>query len=111
MVLWSGIHPTQHLVVSVRPSTTRCSVCRNYTPQHLVVVGTVEREYNRLMAHKVKITKVGQPCRHCQTPVIEGHHAKIPKPNRSGYYFEKWLKCPNCRALYMLEEFKRYFPG
>lgn len=60
---------------------------------------------------KPPVDEVGKPCRHCQTAVIEGRHDKPPKPTKSGYYYERWLKCPNrkCRAIYLLEDEKRWF--
>lgn len=59
-------------------------------------------------AAKYKIVEEGQPCRKCSTPVIK----KIPrrkklKPGQS-YYFEFFFLCPNCKAMYMVEEAKRY---
>lgn len=56
-----------------------------------------------------KVVAVGQPCRKCGTPVKRRSHNKPPKDNGGGYYFEWWLRCPRCRALYMVEAAKRYF--
>jgi len=53
-----------------------------------------------------KITRVDQPCRKCGTPVVK----KVPKgKRRSGqaYYYEYYLQCPHCQAIYMVEEAKR----
>lgn len=53
-----------------------------------------------------KITKVGQPCRKCGTPVIK----RIPKRKKTAgqsYYFEYYLQCPNCGTTYMVEKAKR----
>jgi ribonuclease HI len=59
---------------------------------------------------KNKIIRVGQPCRHCETSV----EMRIPKHNKfeknQWYYFEWYLKCPNCNAMYMVEEAKRIIP-
>ena len=74
--------------------------------------------YDKTSAHaficgKTSVTAAGQPCRHCQTPVVLKSHKKMPsaKKSKSGYYFAYWLKCPNkkCRAIYLLPEAKRYF--
>ncbi len=59
----------------------------------------------------VKITEVGQACRHCGTAVIRAEHPKTwRKYKRGGYYFEWWLKCPKCKAIYHQEIAKRFFP-
>jgi ribonuclease HI len=53
-----------------------------------------------------RITREGQPCRKCATPVVR----KIPKRSRKQgqqYYFEYYLFCPNCHTMYMVEEAKR----
>lgn len=55
---------------------------------------------------KIKITRTGQPCRKCGTPVIK----KIPKrkrlkPNQT-YFFNYYFYCKNCRTLYMVESQK-----
>lgn len=69
--------------------------------------------YRRNSDRKRKITEVGQACRHCETPVIEKTHKHPPREEDStgGYYFKRWLKCPRCKALYMLESEKVWFPG
>lgn len=66
--------------------------------------GTVSKPGKR-----VKITREGQPCRKCSTPVIK----KIPrrkkrKPNQK-YYYEYYFYCPKCRTMYMVDKVKRYF--
>lgn len=67
------------------------------------------------MERKEKITKVGQPCRHCGTAVIK----VVPRRKFRGrrlFYYEYYLRCPNRRcpviggAMYMLEECKRFWP-
>lgn len=57
------------------------------------------------------IEKEGDLCRKCHTPTVK----KIPKkrkinPNKS-FYFEYYLFCPNCRAMYMVEDAKREIPN
>ncbi|WP_218849766.1 ribonuclease HI [Winogradskyella vidalii] len=57
-----------------------------------------------------KIQKEGDLCRKCNTPTVK----KIPKkrkmkPNKS-FYYEYYLYCPNCRAMYMVEAAKRIIP-
>jgi ribonuclease HI len=54
-----------------------------------------------------KITREGQPCRKCSTPVVK----KVPRrSHKQGqqYYFEYYLFCPSCQTMYMVEEAKRY---
>jgi len=59
-------------------------------------------------AKKVKITKEGDLCRHCNTPVIKKTSTnKKLKPNQT-YYFEYYMFCPSCKAMYMVEEAKKY---
>ena len=55
---------------------------------------------------KVKITEVGQPCRHCETPVERREHKTPPKSRKGGYYYAWWLGCPGCSAIYMVESAK-----
>jgi hypothetical protein len=51
---------------------------------------------------KIKINKVGQPCRHCGYPVVEARHGPgfAPKGKQS-YYFQRWFKCLKCKTVYM----------
>lgn len=54
------------------------------------------------------ITQVGDLCRKCNTPVIK----KVPKLKKlkegQDYFFDYYLYCPKCKALYMIEDAKRY---
>lgn len=56
---------------------------------------------------KLKIKKIGDLCRKCNTPVVK----QIPKhkkvKNNQSYYFEYYLICPNCKVMYMIEEAKK----
>lgn len=56
---------------------------------------------------KQQVKKIGDNCRHCQIPVIRSEHSAgwKPKPEQP-FYYEWWLKCPNCNAVYMTEEGK-----
>jgi ssDNA-binding Zn-finger/Zn-ribbon topoisomerase 1 len=56
-----------------------------------------------------KIDYAGQPCRHCRTPVVRQTHAKPPKPRPGGSYFERWFRCPGCKAVYLVEAARRFF--
>jgi hypothetical protein len=54
-----------------------------------------------------KVTEEGQPCRRCGTPV----ERRVPKRKRRAeqeYYYEYYLYCPACKAMYMVEAAKRY---
>ena len=59
---------------------------------------------------KTPITQVGQPCRHCLTPVILKVRSASKKWKSGSFYYASWLKCPNrkCRAIYFLESEKRW---
>jgi ribonuclease HI len=63
----------------------------------------VEEEKER----PLKITKEGQPCRKCSTPVVK---RKPQLRNKSGqtYYYEYYLYCPQCKTMYMVEDAKRH---
>jgi ribonuclease HI len=50
-----------------------------------------------------KITKEGQPCRKCGTPVVKKVPKRKLKPGQT-YYYEFYLQCPECNANYMVEE-------
>jgi hypothetical protein len=57
---------------------------------------------------KKKITEVGQPCRHCGTPVIR-HKPRTKPQGRRKYYFEFIMLCPKCNAVYHIEEAKKFW--
>jgi ribonuclease HI len=59
-------------------------------------------------ASKIKVTSEGQPCRSCSTPVIKRTPRSKRKPDQL-YYYEYYLYCPKCHAIYLVEEAKRYF--
>jgi hypothetical protein len=60
---------------------------------------------------KGKITAEGQPCRHCGTPVVK----RVPRQRKvkegQAYRFAWYLFCPNCKAMYMVEEAKQQIGG
>ncbi len=56
----------------------------------------------------VKITREGQPCRKCSTPVLKKIPRRKQKPGQM-YYYEHYFLCPKCRTMYVVEEAKRYF--
>jgi len=57
---------------------------------------------------KAAIMQVGDRCRKCNTPIIK----KIPKRKKmkegQDYYYDYYLFCPNCKAMYMVDEAKRF---
>lgn len=55
-----------------------------------------------------KITREGQPCRKCSTPVLKKIPHRKRKPGQT-YYYEYYFLCPKCGRMYMVEEAKRYF--
>lgn len=56
---------------------------------------------------KLKILKEGDPCKHCTTPVIKKDTKRKKLKSNQTYYFEYYMYCPQCRAIYMVEEAKR----
>jgi ribonuclease HI len=54
----------------------------------------------------VKITREGQPCRKCSTPVIKKTPRRKHKPGQT-YYYEYYFYCTGCGTMYMVEEAKR----
>ncbi len=60
---------------------------------------------------KEKIVEVGQPCRKCNTPVIKQVPKKKTIKENQSYYFSWYLYCPQCKAMYMVEEAKREAHG
>jgi ribonuclease HI len=54
-----------------------------------------------------KITRVGQPCRKCSTPVVKRKPQRKQKPGQT-YYYEYYLFCPGCETIYMVEDAKRH---
>ncbi len=59
------------------------------------------------LTKKAKITREGQPCRKCQTPVIKRSPKKKSTKANQSYYYAWYLYCPQCKAMYMVEEAKR----
>lgn len=59
-----------------------------------------------MFAPKVKMTREGQPCRKCGTPVV--YKRARPKrrysPEQTYDAFGAWLWCPRCKTAYMLPE-------
>lgn len=55
----------------------------------------------------IKITRTGQACRECKTPVVKRTHTKPSKPKQK-YWYQYWFACPNprCGKLYMVEAAK-----
>lgn len=53
------------------------------------------------------IEKEGDLCRKCNTPTVK----RVPKKRKinknKSFYYEYYLFCPNCRAMYMVEDAKR----
>ena len=50
------------------------------------------------------LTQEGELCRKCATPVIK--QKPRDKPGRD-YYYEYYLRCPNCQTTYTVEEARR----
>ncbi len=67
-----------------------------------------EHKPEKASPKQVKITREGQPCRKCSTPVIMKTPNSKPKRDQA-YYFEYYLYCPQCHTMYMVENARRYF--
>jgi transcription initiation factor IIE alpha subunit len=40
---------------------------------------------------------------------VRDHGNKLPKRGKGNYWFEWWLACPGCHAIYHQESAKRYY--
>jgi len=90
------------------PENERCDqLAQQFASKHNLPVdkGYEQRPKTKNFKH-VKMAYEGQPCRNCSTPVIKRIPRSKPKQN-STYYFEYYLYCPECRAMYMIEDAKR----
>lgn len=56
---------------------------------------------------KIKIEKEGDLCRNCGIPAIKRTPKKKKRKPDQTYYFEYYLYCTSCRAMYLVEEAKR----
>lgn len=54
-----------------------------------------------------KLEKEGDFCRKCNTPTIKKTPKKRKIKKNQNYYFEYYLYCLNCKAMYMVEDAKR----
>ncbi len=52
------------------------------------------------------ITRTGQPCRKCGTPVVRQTPSRKIKPGQT-YYYAWYLICPNCKTMYLVDEARR----
>jgi len=66
----------------------------------------LEADYRPPPGTPQKITQEGQLCRKCGCPVEKRIPRKRPKAGQT-YYFEYYLWCPRCDAMYMVEGAKR----
>lgn len=57
----------------------------------------------------LKITKEGQPCRKCGTPVVKRRPSQKPKADQQ-YAYDYYLFCPQCKTIYLVEEAKKPLP-
>lgn len=60
---------------------------------------------------KHNITTAGQPCEHCKTPVEKKNRTNMKTKPGQEYYFLYWFYCPNCKAIYHVEDAKVYCDG
>ena len=57
---------------------------------------------------KIKITAEGQPCRHCDTPVIKRYQDFLLNPIdwNTAYHWAWWFYCEHCHTVYFTEQAK-----
>ncbi len=55
---------------------------------------------------KSKIEKVGDPCRHCNCPVIFRESKFNESKLKKAYYYTGYFYCLKCKEMYMSEQFK-----
>jgi hypothetical protein len=55
---------------------------------------------------KKPIKKIGDKCRHCDTPVIKKESKYNKGKDYKKYYFTAYLRCPLCKAIYQQEKWK-----
>ena len=65
----------------------------------------IQVNYNN-RSTKTRVTKEGQPCRKCGTPVIKIYRKNNKVTPNQTYYYNSWLKCKGCNTMYMLESEK-----
>ena len=81
------------------------------SPDKIKDEGYLEYLENIESYQEQKIEKEGDLCRKCNTPTIKKSPKKRKiKPNQT-YYYEYYLFCANCKAMYMVEEAKREVSG
>lgn len=90
------------------------TVARNDTPPTLLPRRLYDGEGESGSKHPrnedkggyMQITKPGQACRKCGTPVEQRKpKQKRLKPGQT-YYFDWYLRCPSCGTMYMVEAAK-----
>ena len=59
-----------------------------------------------MINEKDKITKVGQKCRKCATPVTKKEVAKKRLKIGQQFYWKSYLHCPGCNTMYFVESEK-----
>ena len=52
------------------------------------------------------VSRAGQPCRICGTPVVRQTPSRKIKPDQT-YYYAWYLVCPNCKTIYLVDEARR----
>ena len=50
--------------------------------------------------------KEGDLCRKCKTLLIVKETKKRNKPRKTKYYYTHYFYCPNCKRMYLSDEFK-----
>ena len=68
----------------------------------------VNEGYEAARQEEPKSIQEGDPCLKCTTPLVKRTPKRRRKPGQA-YYYEYYLYCPGCRAMFMVEEAKREF--
>lgn len=65
--------------------------------------------YNPGKMSKITHTQPGEPCRGCGTALIKRTPKRKKRKPGQSYYFEWYLFCTGCKAMYMVESAKREY--
>ncbi len=77
-----------------------------YSPSETSTTSPEKTAARKHSSSKTKHKEPDEPCRKCSTPIVKRVPKKKRKANQS-YYYEWYLYCPNCHAMYMVEAAKR----
>jgi len=70
---------------------------------------TPDSGYNPDEKSKVTHSQPGEPCRKCSTELIKQKPKRKKRKPGQSYYYEWYLYCTGCKAMYMVESAKREY--